>query len=80
MLRPGSASPVLAPGERAGWLTRDEAVQVGVESMAVWHDREHGLRCTCAEGERFGTRQRVDALIAQGAPFDAYTLPGLAVV
>ncbi len=59
-------------------VTRDEAVQVGVESLAAWHDREHGLRCTCAEGERIGYQAEavVDALTAEGAVFEPYQGPG----
>lgn len=57
-------------------MTRDEAVQVGVETLATWHDREHGLRCTCAEGELFGYQAVVDTLIAEGAVFEPCAGPG----
>ncbi len=59
-------------------MTRDEAVQVGVEALAAWHDTEHGLRCICIDGEQFGYQAAavVDTLIAEGAAFEPYSGPG----
>ena len=53
-------------------MTRDEAVQVAVEALAAWHDQDHGLRCTCVEGERFGYQASavIDALIAGASVFE----------
>ncbi len=59
-------------------MTRDTAVQVAVETLAAWHDAEHGLRCTCVEGEQFGYQAAavVDALIAGGWTSEPYGGPG----
>jgi hypothetical protein len=34
-------------------MTRDEAIRVGISSLAKWHRRDHGERCVCLEGEQF---------------------------
>jgi hypothetical protein len=60
-------------------MTRDEAIQSGVFALARWHDRDHGDRCRCLEGEKFGFQAAavVDALAAEGMPFDGYAGTGL---
>jgi hypothetical protein len=61
-------------------MTRDEAIQSGVFALADWHRRDHGDRCRCLEGEKFGYQAAavVDALAAEGVEFEAYdaTDPG----
>ena len=56
-------------------MTRDEAIQSGIFALADWHHRDHGDRCRCLEGEKFGYQAAavVDALAAEGIPFDRYT-------
>ena len=55
-------------------MTRDEAIRTGIFSLARWHKRDHGERCRCLEGEKFGFQAAavVDALAAEGMPFDGY--------
>ena len=52
-------------------MTRDIAVQVAVEAMARWHDQDHGLRCTCVEGEQFGYQAAVVVDAPTAAPIPA---------
>ncbi|HVA10187.1 MAG TPA: hypothetical protein VNG12_26015 [Acidimicrobiales bacterium] len=62
-------------------MTRDEAIRVGVFTLAAWHRRDHGERCVCLESEQFGSQSAamVDALAAEGMTFDDYpgTGPGV---
>lgn len=55
-------------------MTRDEAIQTGVFALARWHRQDHGERCTCLEGEKFGYQAAamVDALAAEGMRFEGY--------
>ena len=55
-------------------MTRDEAIQAGVFALARWHLQDHGDRCRCLEGEKFGNQAAavVDALAAEGTQFDGY--------
>ena len=59
-------------------MTRDEAIRVGIFTLADWHRRDHGQRCVCLEGEQLGaqTAAMVDALAAEGMSFDGYTGTG----
>jgi hypothetical protein len=34
-------------------LTRDHALQIGVQTLARWHDEDHGSPSVCLEGEKF---------------------------
>ena len=67
-----------ADGDTLRTMTRDEAIRVGVFTLADWHRRDHGNRCVCLEGEQFGAQSAalVDALAAEGMPFDGYTGTG----
>jgi hypothetical protein len=58
-------------------MTRDEAIRVGIFTLADWHRRDHGERCVCLEGEQLGAQSAavVDALAAEGMTFDGY--PGI---
>lgn len=58
-------------------MTRDEAIRVGIMALADWHDRDHGIRCVCLEGEQFGSQASavVDALAAEGVTFDGHQSP-----
>ena len=49
-------------------MTRDEAIQIGIESLAKWHVHDHGDGCACAESKQFKSRSAavIDALIADG--------------
>jgi len=49
-------------------MTRDEAIRVGIFTLADWHRRDHCERCVCLDGERFGAQEAalVDALAAGG--------------
>jgi hypothetical protein len=49
-------------------MSRDEAIQIGVFALARWHRQDHGDRCLCLEGEKFGYQAAavVDALAAAG--------------
>ena len=55
-------------------MTRDEAIQTGIFALARWHQQDHGDRCRCREGEKFGYQAGVvvDALAAEGMQFDGY--------
>jgi hypothetical protein len=52
-------------------VTRDHAIQIAVLALGRWHAEDHGERCVCLEGEKFGFQAAaaVDALIAHGVPF-----------
>jgi hypothetical protein len=56
-------------------MTRDEAIRVGIFTLASWHRHDHGERCVCLEGEQFGAQSAalVDALAAEGMTFDRYS-------
>jgi hypothetical protein len=56
-------------------MTRDEAIRVGIFTLADWHRRDHGERCVCLEGEQLGAQSAavVDALAAEGMAFDRYS-------
>lgn len=56
-------------------VTRDEAIRVGILTLADWHRRDHGQRCVCLEAEQFGAQSAalVDALAAGGVAFDTYS-------
>jgi hypothetical protein len=56
-------------------MTRDEAIRVGIFTLADWHRRDPGERCICLEGEQLGAQSAalVDALPAEGMPFDGYS-------
>lgn len=58
-------------------MTREDAIQIGVSALALWHRKDHGERCICIEGELFGHQSSavVDALIAEGLVFDGYRGP-----
>jgi hypothetical protein len=51
-------------------MTREEAIRVGVFTLADWHRRDHGQRCVCLEAEQFGAQSAalIDPLAAQGVP------------
>jgi hypothetical protein len=55
-------------------MTRDDAIRVGIFTLADWHRHDHGERCVCLEGEQFGAQSAalVDALAAEGMTFDGY--------
>jgi hypothetical protein len=55
-------------------MTRDEAIRIGVFTLARWHKGDHGDRCVCLEAEQFGAQVAavVDALAAGGVRFDRY--------
>jgi hypothetical protein len=55
-------------------MTRDQAIRIGVFTLAEWHRRDHGERCVCIEGERFGAQSAavIDALASEGMTFDGY--------
>jgi hypothetical protein len=59
-------------------MTRDEAIRVGIFTLADWHRRDHGQRCVCLEAEQFGAQSAavVDALAAEGMTFDRYAGTG----
>ena len=59
-------------------MTRDDAIRVGIFTLAEWHRRDHGQRCVCLEAEQFGAQSAavVDALAAGGISFDGYTGTG----
>jgi hypothetical protein len=61
-----------------GAMTRDEAIQAGIFALAGWHLQDHGDRCRCLEGEKFGFQAAavIDALAAEGMQFDGYTGTG----
>jgi hypothetical protein len=54
-------------------MTRDEAIRVGIFTLASWHRQDHGSRCVCHEAEQFGAQAAavIDALAADGVDFDA---------
>jgi hypothetical protein len=56
-------------------MTRDEAIRVGIFTLADWHRRDRGDRCVCLEGEQLGAQSAamVDALAAKGTAFDGYS-------
>jgi sugar (pentulose or hexulose) kinase len=56
-------------------MTRDEAIRVGIFTLAEWHRRDHGQRCVC---EQLGAQSAavVDALVAEGMSFDRYSGTG----
>ena len=56
------------PRRRSGGVTRDEAIQTGIFALARWHLQDHGDRCRCLEGEKFGFQAAavIDALAAEG--------------
>jgi hypothetical protein len=53
-------------------MTRDEAIRVGIRTLAQWHRQDHGDKCVCAEAEQFGAQAAavIDALAAGGVDFD----------
>jgi hypothetical protein len=55
-------------------MTRDEAIRVGIFTLAEWHRRDHGEQCVCLEGEQLGAQSAavVDALASEGMIFDDY--------
>ena len=55
-------------------MTRDEAIQTGIFALARCHLQDHGDRCRCLEGEKFGFQAAavIDALAAEGIDFDGY--------
>jgi hypothetical protein len=55
-------------------MTREEAIRVGVFTLADWHRRDHGQRCVCLEAEQLGAQSAafIDALAAEGVLFDGY--------
>lgn len=55
-------------------MTRETATQLTVEALAMWHDRDHGPRCICIEGEQFGAQASavMNALVANGMTFDEW--------
>jgi hypothetical protein len=59
-------------------MTRDEAIRVGIFTLAAWHRQDHGDRCVCLEGEQFGAQAAamVDALAAGGLNFEEYSATG----
>ena len=59
-------------------MTRDEAIRVGIFTLAEWHRSDHGRRCVCLEAEQFGAQSAavVDALAASGVDFAAYSGTG----
>jgi hypothetical protein len=59
-------------------MTRDEAIRVGILTLADWHRRDHRDHCVCLEGEQLGAQSAavVDALAAEGIRFDGYTGTG----
>jgi hypothetical protein len=56
-------------------MTRDEAIRVGVFTLAEWHRQDHVDRCVCLEGEQFGAQAAamVDALAASGVVFESHS-------
>jgi hypothetical protein len=56
-------------------MTRDEAIRVGIFTLADWHRRDHGERCVCLEGEQLEAQSAalIDALVAEGMSFDGYS-------
>jgi hypothetical protein len=56
-------------------MTRDEAIRIGIFTLAAWHRWDHGERCVCLEGEQFGAQSAavVDALATEGVTFDRYS-------
>jgi hypothetical protein len=55
-------------------VTHDEAIQTGIFALARWHLEDHGDRCRCLAGKKFGYHAAavVDALAAEGMHFDGY--------
>ena len=55
-------------------MTPDEAIRVGIFTLAEWHRADHGQRCVCLEAEQFGAQSAAvgDALAAGGVGFDSY--------
>jgi hypothetical protein len=55
-------------------VTREEAIQTGIFAVARWHLEDHGDSCRCLEGEKFGFQAAalIDAVAAEGMPFDGY--------
>lgn len=53
-------------------MTREHAIQVAITALATWHDRDHGDRCHCIEGEQFGAQAAavMNGLVAAGMAFD----------
>jgi hypothetical protein len=56
-------------------MTRDEAIRVGIFTLADWHRWDYGERCVCLEGEQLGAQSAavVDALAAEGMIFEGYS-------
>lgn len=48
-----------------------------IAALADWHHSDHGDRCVCLEGERFGFQAAaiVDALMASGVEFEWLKAP-----
>jgi hypothetical protein len=63
-------------------MTRDEAIRIGISALARRHVQDHGERCVCTDGDRFGARSAavIDALIADGMVFEALGPPGRTIV
>lgn len=61
-----------------GAMTRDEGIQAGIFALAEWHLQDHGDRCRCLDGEKFGFQAAavIDALAAEGMQLDGYTGTG----
>jgi hypothetical protein len=39
-------------------MTRDEAIQIGVQSLERWHVVDHAQDCCCVESEQFEKRSK----------------------
>jgi hypothetical protein len=53
-------------------VTREDAIEVGICTLAYWHARDHGVGCVCPEGDEHEIRSAmvIDALIAKGVRFE----------